>query len=224
MTYSIQIIKLFFAVDDHIFRIKQAEVIKNPWKIITLLGLFSVLVFTWMSVIGIGSSLISNGAVLLDPAEYELQKFWFIIGRVIYSLLFVLFILFLSSLLFYWVTKVPYKKLVLMQVVVLFVMLIERLLWIPLVVYAGLDWYVSPFSFGIMASYITDISFLIYFFGAISIFQIWIIGFQIKFLCKLSAIHKGWIWSTVILFHVILWTLTAVLAYADVHLMNRWFE
>ena len=224
MTYSINIIKLLFAVDDHIFRIGKAELIRTPWKVMLLLMLCSTLLYSGMAMLGIGSSPLSSGAVVLTTSEYEMQKLWFIIGRMIYSLAFVLFVLFVPSLIFYWVTKIQYKKLLLMQLVVLFVLLIERVLWIPFVVYFGLDWYVSPLSFGIIASYLTDIPFLIYLFGTISLFQLWIVAFQIKFLSKLSAIEKRWIWSTVILFNLAVWTLTAVVAFTDILMINRWFN
>lgn len=120
MIYQVQIFKLLFAVDDHIFRIGKAEQIRNPWKTISLLALLSVLIYTGASLLGIGSSTLSSGAVLLSAAEYEVYKFWFIIGRIMYSLALVGMVLFIPSLIYYWVTKIPYKKLLLMQVVVLF--------------------------------------------------------------------------------------------------------
>lgn len=224
MIYQVQLFKLLFAVDDHIFRIGKAEQIRNPWKKISLLALLSILIYSGASLLGIGSSTLSSGAVLLSAAEYEVYKFWFIIGRIIYSLALVGMVLFIPSLIYYWVTKIPYKKLLLMQVVVLSIMLLERILWIPLAIYFGLDWFVSPFSLGIIASYLTDISFLIYLCGAASLFQLWIILFQIKFLSRLSDIHKGWIWSTVILFHLATWTVTAVIALTDMHMINGWFN
>ncbi|WP_026907657.1 hypothetical protein [Paucisalibacillus globulus] len=224
MTYSINLFKLLFAVDDHIFRIGKAELIRTPWKVILLLMLFSTLIYSGMGLLGIGSSSISSGAALLTASEYEMQKLWFVFGRMIYSFLFVLFILFVPSLIFYWVTKIQFKKLLLMQLVVLFVLLVERVLWIPLVVYFGLDWYVSPLSFGIIASYFTDIPFLIYLFGTISIFQLWVVGFQIKFISKLSATQKGWVWATVILFNLTVWILSAVVAFTDTLIINRWFN
>lgn len=223
MTYSLQLIKLFFAVDDHIFRIGKAEEVKRPWKVVAFLCVLSVIVYTGMAVLGIGSSALSNGAVLLDSAEYELRKFWFIIGRAIFSLVFVLLVIFVPAFIFYWITKIPFKKLILMQLPVLFVLLVERLIWIPLVVYVGLDWYVSPLSFGIIASYLTDIPFLVYLCGAVSLFQLWIISFHIRFLSRLSNVHKGWIWSTVLLFHIAVWSVTAVVTFTDVHLVKGWF-
>ncbi|MFS0675138.1 hypothetical protein AB1K81_18315 [Ornithinibacillus sp. 179-J 7C1 HS] len=224
MIYQVQLIKLLFAVDDHIFRIGKAEQIRNPWKTVVLLGLLCLVTYSGMGILGIGSSALSSGAVLLTASEYELSKLYFIIGRMIYSTAFVLFVLFIPSLIYYWVTKIPFKKLLLMQVVVLFIMLVERILWIPLAVYAGLDWFVSPFSLGIIASYLTDVTFLIYLCGAVSLFQIWIVIFQIKFLTKLSGIHKAWIWSTVILFHLAVWSVTAVLAFTDLYMIDGWFN
>lgn len=224
MIYSLQLFRLLFAVDDHIFRIGKAEEIKRPWNLIAVLSLVTVAIYVWMAMLGIGSASLSSGVALADPSAYELNKLWFSVGRAIYSLVFVAFILLVPSLLFYWVTKVPFKKLLLMQIVVLFVLLVERLLWIPLSVYADLAWYVSPLSFGIIASYVTDIPFLIYLLGSISLFQLWIIGFQLRFLTKLSSVHQAWVWSAVILFHLVVWTVTAVVTHTDVHLLNRWFE
>ncbi|MUK90787.1 hypothetical protein GMD78_20755 [Ornithinibacillus sp. L9] len=224
MTYSVHLIKLFFDIDDHVFRIGKAEKIKNLWKLAFLLSSFSIFIYAGMGLVGIGTDMISNGAVWLTPAEYELRKFWFIIGRIAFAITLALGIIFIPSFLFYLITAIPYQKLIIMQLVVLFVMLLERIIWVPLVVYAGLDWYVSPFSFGIIASYLTDMSFLIYLFGSVSLFQLWIIWFQIKFLGKLATIHKGWIWLTVLVLHISLWLVTALLADADVHLIGGWFE
>ncbi|GGA88018.1 hypothetical protein [Ornithinibacillus halotolerans] len=224
MTYSINLIKLLFAVDDHIYRIGKAELIRTPWKVMFLLLFLSLFVYSGMAMLGIGSQAISSGATIYTQSEFEMQKLWFIIGRIIYSLLFFLFVLFVPSFIFYLVTKIPYKKLLLMQTVVLFVLLLERVIWIPLVVYFGLDWYVSPLSFGIIASYLTDISYLIFLFGSISIFQLWIVGFQIKFLKNLSATDNRIIWATVILFNAIVWVVTALVAYTDNLMVNRWFN
>ncbi|GIO28737.1 hypothetical protein J43TS3_33480 [Ornithinibacillus bavariensis] len=223
MTYTIQLFKLLFAVDDHIFRIGKAEVVKIPWRTIFILSLFGIIVYAVMGAFGIGTSPISSSVSLVNPAEFELRKLWFVFGRVLYAVSFVLFILFIPPLIFYTVTKIPFKKLLVMQVVVLFVLLLERIVWIPIHILIGLDWFVSPFSFGIIASYVTDQNFIIYFFGSITLFQIWIMVFQVKLLTRLSGIHKGWIYSLVILFHIAIWTVTAVLAFTDILIINRWF-
>ncbi|GGB49260.1 hypothetical protein GCM10011409_28580 [Lentibacillus populi] len=176
-----------------------------------------------MALLGIGSDFISSHATALNATEYELSKLGFVIGRGLYAILLTAIILFLSALIFYSITGIPFRKLIIMQQVVLLMMLVERVLWIPLMLYWGLDWYVSPLSFGIIASYFTEYQWIIYFFGAISLFQLWIIGFQVKFLRYLSPIKRRWIWLTVILLHIFYWAAAASLALIDNHLVRGWF-
>lgn len=223
MTYSINLIKIFFAMDDHLFRIRKAEKIHQLWKTSAILILISMVVYGWMAYLGIGSDLVSKGAVGLTPEAYEASKFWFLIGRVIYAVFLALLILFVPSLLFYLLTEIPYQKLLIMQQTVLVVMLIERMIWIPLVLLIGLDWHVSPLSFGIIASYATDVPWAIYFFGAISLFQLWIIWFQVKFITSLVSMKKQWIWLNVILLHFLGWALTALITFADTYIVSGWF-
>lgn len=210
-------------MDDHIFRIRKAEKIRRLWIVSALLTFISVLVYIWMAYLGIGSDFISRGAVGLSPETYEAGKFWFLIGRAIYAVFIAVLVLFLPSLLFYLLTEIPYRKLMIMQQVVLVIMLIERLIWIPFMLLGGLDWYVSPLSFGIIASYVTGISWVIYFFGAISLFQLWIIWFQVKFITSLVPMRKRWIWLNVILLHVLGWAVAALIAFADTYIVSGWF-
>ncbi len=221
--YTINLFKFFFHMDDHIFRIRKAEKINHLWKMCALLAFISLVIYVWMAYLGIGSDIISRGAVGLMPGVYETEKVWFLVGRAIFGVLFAIIILFLPSLLFYLLTEIPYHKLLIMQQFVLAVMLIERLIWIPLMLFIGLDWYVSPISFGIVASYITGTSWVIYFFGAISLFQLWIIWFQVKFITALVPMRKRWIGFNVILVHVLGWALTALIAFADTYIVSGWF-
>ena len=223
MTYNVNVLGFLFSSDDHLFRIKKAEKIHKLWKTSILLILFSIVVYTWMAMLGIGTDMISQSAVQGSQLEYEQSKFWFIIGRMAYAVLFACIILFLPSLLFYLLTGIPYRKLLIMQQIVLFVMLIERIIWIPLVTFIGLDWYVSPLSFGIIASYLTEVPWVIYFFGAITIFQLAIIWFQVKYLNMFSSIRKRWIWVNVIGLHFLFWIVAALLAYADTYIVSGWF-
>ncbi|CDQ41359.1 MULTISPECIES: hypothetical protein [Virgibacillus] len=223
MTYRSNVFKFLFSTEDHLFRIKKAEKLHNLWKMNSLLLLSAVILYAWMAYLGIGTNFLSNGAVGLTPLEYEQQKFWFLIGRVLYALLIAAFILFIPSLIYYAITGIPYQKLVILQQVVLLVMLLERLIWIPLALFNGLDWYVSPLSLGIIASYLFDHAYPIYFFGAISLFQIWIIWFQVTFIGYLSEIKKRWLWVIIVGLHIFYWALAALLAFADQYIINGWF-
>ena len=224
MNYQPNVFKFLFSIKEHLFRIRKVEDMKPIWKSNLLLVVLSMLIYMWMAFLGIGSNLISEDAVILGALGYESSKFWFIIGRLVFGLLFALFILFVPSYLFKLLTDIPYKKLVVMQQVVLLIMLAERLLWIPLMLFAGLDWYVSPLSFGIIASYLTEHAWIIYFFGAISIFQLWIIGFQAHFLRYLTTvIEKHWLWLSVIFLHLVGWGMATIFTIADQYTISGWF-
>ncbi|WP_430789214.1 hypothetical protein VBD025_03140 [Virgibacillus flavescens] len=224
MTYHFNLIKFFFPIDDHLYRIKQSEKIYNMWKVTGLLLLVSMIIYGWMASLGMGSDLLSNGAVTLSGTQYEHNKLWFVIGRILFAVLLTALILFVPAFIFHKVTDIPYQKVVIMQQVVFVVMLIERIIWIPIFVNFGLDWYVSPFSFGIIFSYLTEANWPVYFFGAISLFQIWIIWFQIKYLSYLSSIKKHWIWINVIALHVFYWLIAAFLTYYDSLMISGWFK
>lgn len=224
MNYQPNFFKFLFSINDHLFRLRQAEAMSPIWRSNSLLILLSMLIYLWMAFLGMGSNLISGDALVLGALNYEASKFWFVIGRLLYGAFFASFILFVPAYLFKLLTDIPFKKLVVMQQVVLFIMLVERLLWIPLMLFAGLDWYVSPLSFGIIASYITDHSWAIYFFGAISIFQLWIIGFQVLFLKSMTTgIRERSLWLSVIFLHILWWGLAAIFSFTDQSIISGWF-
>ncbi|MCA1023924.1 MULTISPECIES: hypothetical protein [Halobacillus] len=219
MTYSVHLIKLFIRRDDHLFKLNEAEKLKNVWNLLFFLLALTLLTFVWTAWLGLGTDAISANMTELTRADYELRKAWFLIGRAAYGLLFFLFLLFISSF-FYWLfNHVSYKKLIIVQMNVLLVMLLERITWVPLMVYAGIDWYVSPLSFGVAASYFTSLEWVIYFFGSISLFQLFIIWYQVKCLSRLSRTKTGWIWTGVIFWHLLLWAGTSALAYYDLYLL-----
>ncbi|SEQ70424.1 hypothetical protein [Piscibacillus halophilus] len=216
--------RLFTDMDGQLFRIQKAEDIQKVWKASLLLFLASIAIYFWMAWLGMGTNLISQEFTSTTPDVYNAYKLWFIMGRALFAILLAVIILYLTSFYFYLFTKIRYKKLVIMQQVVLMMMLFERLLWIPLFVYLGLDWYVSPFSLGIITSYFTQHEWFLYFFGSITIIQIWIIAFQAKYLSRLSPMKIWKIWTLVIIWHLISYLIVATLGYFDEQLLVRWFE
>lgn len=219
MTYSIHLIKLFTSREDHLFKLNEAERLKNVWNLLFFLLSLTILTYVWTAWLGLGTDAISANMSDLNRVEYEMRKAWFLIGRAGFAILLFLFTLFISSFFFWLFNNVSYKKLFILQMNVLLVMLIERITWIPLMVYAGIDWYVSPFSFGVIASYFTSIDWVIYLCGAISIFQLFIIWYQVKCISWLSRTKIGWIWVGVVFWHMLLWAGTAALSKFDLYLL-----
>lgn len=223
MTYYARLFRMISQTKDESFRLNKAEEVKSIWKITVILSLISMVIYGIMAFLGVGSEEISKNGLLLSSADFEASKLWFVLGRMFYGLLFAAIVIFLPSLLFYLLTGVPYKKLIVIQHTALIVVLVERLLWIPLALFAGLSWYVSPLSFGIIASYITSIPWFVYFFGAISLFQLWIIYYQANFLAKYSDVRSRFVWLNVILIHFLGWVIASVIANVDSYIISGWF-
>lgn len=219
MSYHVQVAKLFFRREESLIKIQQAEQLLGFWKRIAWLSLFSMLIWAFLAWKGLGMDPISTVAADLSFAEYETVKLFFLFGRAIYGILIALVILFFTPLIFWIFTDIPYRKLVTVQMNVLFVMFLERLTWVFFVHYIGLDWYVSPLSFGIIASYITQIDWWIYFFGAFSVFQIWIMWFQSKAITNFSHIVKWKAWILIIGLHIFYWAIAATIAIYDLQLL-----
>lgn len=223
MLYRVNLLKFFFPIDDNLYRVREAETLKNVWKVFWLLVLLSVVVYGWMAGLGLGTQPISVNATAFSQLQYEMAKFWFVLGRIGFAVLFAVLVLLVPSFIFYLLTGIPYQKLLIMQQIVLFVLLIERILWIPLAVFWGLDWHVSPWSFGIIASYFTAKTWIIYICGTITLFQFWIIWFQARFISFLADVSRRWVWIGIIFLHILYWILAAALAVTDIHFIGGWF-
>jgi len=220
MTYRVHLLKFFFEMKGHFHQIRKAERLTHVWKWSFVLGFASILLYGWMAYLGIGSDMISSQHAEWTLPMYEGSKFSFLLGRLLFAVLLSCGILFLTALFFYSITDIPFQKLMIMQQVVLFIMLIERLLWIPFMVYLGLDWYVSPLSFGIIASYVTVHDWFIYFFGAMSLVQVWVVWFQIRYLTFMASIRKRWIVLAVVAIHVFYWAMAATLTSVGHYLLG----
>lgn len=221
--YRFNVIQFIIAMDEHMASIKKSEKVQHLGKIIGIFILSSMLIYGCMGYVGIGSGMLLKETLPFTPNVYESSKFWFLIGRILLGCLFALFILFVPTVIFRWLTGISFRKLMVMQLAVLFILLMERIVWFVLVMTAGLDWYVSPVSFGVIASYFTAKTWVVYFFGAISLFQIWVIWLQAKYMSGLLEDGKAIIWMSVIMIHLVEWCLVALLSFGGPYLIGGWF-
>ncbi|MCP3029757.1 hypothetical protein LF817_00225 [Halobacillus sp. A1] len=215
MTYKIQLFKLLFRRHDQLFVLRKAERIRRVWLSLLLLVMLTLLTYAAAAWIGLGTDPLSTGVNQLSRNDYEFHKVWFLLGRLLTGLTLMLGTIFLSTFIFWLLFDLPYKKMMVVQMSVWLIMLIERLTWIPFMVYLGLDWYVSPLSLGIIASYTTSLDWVIYFFGSVSLFQFIIIWLQIKSAIFISNSRKWWVVTGVIFWNLLLFAGTAALSYFD---------
>jgi hypothetical protein len=198
------------------YRLNEMEVLNGYRKNIFILFLLSALTFGFISFFGIGMDPLSRELTTLTPVAYELEKFMFLLGRIIAGLLYAAIILFVPAVIFWTISdEGEYRKLVIVQGLILLILLLERLTYIPLAIFFSLDWFSSPLSFGVIAQYITTKPWVIYFLGSFSLFKIWIFYIQYKGLKRLTQ-QKNWlIWTVILLTNLFFWAITAFLAYID---------
>jgi hypothetical protein len=198
------------------YQLKEMEALKGYRKRIFNLFLLSAFIFGLISALGIGMDPLSKELTKLSPPSYELEKFMFFLGRIIAGIVYAAIILFVPAVIYWTISeKGEYRKLVIVQALVLVILLLERLTYIPLSMIFSLDWFSSPLSLGVIAQYITAKSWVIYFLGSFSLFKVWIFYIQYKGLKRLTE-QKNWlIWTVILLTNLFFWSITAFLAYID---------
>ncbi|MGE6257905.1 hypothetical protein ACQKCU_08300 [Heyndrickxia sporothermodurans] len=214
MIYQSRIFHLF-KPKDTFFQLSRTEVIYGlKWRVFWLI-LFSTVIFTVEGLFGIGSTSISRSLTLDSKDIFEWHKALFVIGKVLSGIIYSVCILYIPSLFFSIFADVSYRKSVVIQAFVLFILLLEQISYILLVMIFNLDWYSSPLSLGVIGQYITSIPFIIALFGSLSIFKFWGIYIQYKGLCSLSEKNRLPLFLLVVIINFIFWGFTALLTYID---------
>ncbi|WP_017187475.1 hypothetical protein [Alkalibacillus haloalkaliphilus] len=220
--YQSYLYGLIKAPNEQLYRIEKQEVIRGQWKVQLSLIVLTVAVYILMASFGMGTNYLTYYIIEMTEAQFFTAQVWFVMGRVAYAILFALVMLYLISYYFHLLTKIPYKKALLLQQVVLLALIIERLLWVPLFTLYGLDWNGSPLSLGVIASYLTERDWLIAFFGSISVIQVWIVYFQIRYLHSLSTLSRGKVWTIVLSLNIFLWSMVSLMTYLNSTQLEGW--
>lgn len=197
----------------HSYQLKSAESLHGLWKRVIPLILASGLIFGMSAFFGIGSEYLSKKMTDLASEEYEMHKALFVIGQVLWGLVYATLILFIPAVLFWTLTDLEMDKLIAIQALVLVILLIEHLILIPLNLVVGLAEISSPFSLGVIGQYITANEIILYFLAAITLFKIWTIFIQYKYLKVLSDRGPKLILAVVVGMNIGFWLLSALLSF-----------
>ncbi|QQZ09185.1 hypothetical protein [Heyndrickxia vini] len=214
MVYQSRIFHLF-KPKTTFFQLGKAEVIYGLKMRLFLMILFSAVIFALEGLMGIGSTSISRTLTIDPKGVFEWHKALFVMGKILSGIIYSIGILYIAPLAFSVFADVSYRKLVVIQVFVLFILLIEHITYFPLVLWLDLDWYSSPLSFGVIGQYITTTPFLIALLGSLSIFKIWGIYIQYKGLCSLSEKKRVPLLILVIVVNLIFWGIISLLTDID---------
>ncbi|TFE04084.1 hypothetical protein [Jeotgalibacillus salarius] len=181
-------------------------------RYITAVFIAGLLIFGFGAVIGMGTQEWAGNFVLFYGLEYDLQRFYFFLGKLVQGLLYVSIVLFLPAV-FYWLMgkEVRFKQALALSLFPVIILLLEQLSYIVLMAWQGIDWYSSPFSWGVIGQLFIDQAWLVYFLGAISLFKFWVVYWQFMILRSITTL-KWWAAFLIILgLNILFWTATAAL-------------
>lgn len=205
MIYRVQLIKGLFRPNDRFYQLDHAEQIKGLWSRISLLIIISTALYFLSGLLGIQSESVSAYLANTNNAEIQGQKMWFTIGSTIWGFLYPLIILFLPALLFWIFLEIDFRKLVVLQSFVYIIYLIEFCLLILLNMTLAIPRDSSPFSLGVLAQYVTKNELVTSFFSFITLFQIWAISLQYKFLTQSSEKSPRFVLLLILAVTIALW-------------------
>lgn len=194
-------------------QLDKAEKYDGIWKKTVLLLIISLILSTISAYFGIGSEQLSKLIYETTPTEFATIKALFAIGQVVQSILVTTIIIFFPALIFWIFADIPYRKLVVMQLYVVSIFLIEKIITLPMQFYLGLDHASSPFSFGIIAQYLTEYELITNFFGEISLFSGWVILLQYKFLRVITDRSPKQILVIILSIQLFIWSVAALFSY-----------
>jgi len=209
----IHVLRGLFYPDLYTYKLRDSEYVPGVWKNTTMLVLFSGLIFGISAYFGIGSEYLSKNLTAVSRENYELQKLLFMIGQLIWGLFYGIAMIFIPALFFWTFSDIELKKFVTVQLYVMPVLLLEKVINIPLATGLGLIKTSSPFSLGVIAQYITNNDFIIYFLAAITLFKIWAIFIEYKYIKMLTGKRRGIVLLLVIGINLIFWLFSALFSF-----------
>jgi hypothetical protein len=210
---TIEVFRGLFNYNYYTYKLRDTERFPEIWKKTILFILLSGLIFGFSAYLGIDSEYLSKKLTSIPRTEYELNKFLFLAGQTLQGLVFGAIILFLPALFFWTVTDLEFKRLLTIQLFVIPILLLEKLLIVPMALYLGLTKISSPFSLGVIAQYITGNDFIVHFLAYISIFKIWAIFIEYKYLKAMTDKNPKIILLLILAIHLIIWLFAALFSF-----------
>ncbi|MEH7443443.1 hypothetical protein V7201_14130 [Bacillus sp. JJ1122] len=215
MNNRMPVLRGLFYPDLYTYKLRDSEYVPGVWKNTTMLLLLSGLIFGISAYFGIGSEYLSKKLTSISQENYELHKLLFMFGQIIWGLFYGAAMIFIPALFFWTLSDIGLKKFVTVQQFVLPILLLEKIIIIPLATTLGLIKTSSPFSLGVIAQYITGNDFIIYFLAAISLFKVWAIFIEYKYVKMLTGKKPGMVLLMVIGINLVFWLFSALFSFVQ---------
>ena len=181
----------------------KGETITGFWKKTILLLFLTILVSAVTAYFGIGNEILSKQLNESTNTEFEAAKSLFAGGQILWSLLAALLIITIPSLFFWALSDREWKKFIVVQLYVLTILLFEKVITALFTIFLGLPDLSNPFSLGVMGQTITDNNSILELLSQITVFKIWVIVLQYKYIRVLAERSRFFTALAVIGFNVI---------------------
>ncbi|WP_239430955.1 hypothetical protein [Sporosarcina sp. ACRSL] len=183
-------------------------------KRLLIVFLTGIVLFALREIWGMGTEGLTSLLTTMTTTDYIIARYASLAGTVIWSILYIAFHLFGVALILSTLTKIPYRKLVPLQLLVTGVLLMEKALLFIVFAIKGATVSLSFLSFGPLAVTVMENWYLILFMNQLSITSALIITLQYRFI-RAFVVDGKWrehLWILIGL-HVAMALVTAAIAY-----------
>ncbi|MBO1511805.1 hypothetical protein [Metabacillus bambusae] len=221
MTYEMKILKGLFQPGTSLYQLQRAETMTGVIPKLLLLYLVALISIAVSTYFGIGAETYSGTITEQNKAEFEAGKLLVFGGKLASSVLYTTLFIWLAALFFWIMLDISYLKAVIVQMFVFTIHLFEQAITVPILVLFDLNQVSNPFSFGVISQYLFKNEFWQHFFGSITLFHFLAISVLFYYLKNLSDRNKFGTLTVIVLFYLIIWMLTALMAYVEVPVIVR---
>ena len=188
----------------------QKSSVRGFGKRVVLVFLIGVFLFGFRSLWGMNTVSLTPYLTTMTTADYTHARFASLLGSIIWAVIYSSFHLFGFAYILSYITMIPFKKLLPMQLLMIALLLIEKGLVFLVFAMKGVTADFSFLSLGPLAATFLEQPFLILFFNQLTITTMLIIGYQYSFIQKFGEIiqRQRLLW-TLIWIHVLMALFTA---------------
>ncbi len=183
-------------------------------KRIFLVIVFGVCLFFVREIWGMNTESMTSLLVTMSTIDFTIARIASLVGEIIWSFIYMTFHLFGIAYLLSMITKIPFKQLIPIQLLVTALLLFEKALILLVFFMRGETANVSFLSFGPLAVTFLENEYLIYFLNQLTITTALIIALQLSFIRTYNEIsNRKHILFILIALHLIMALLTAAIGF-----------
>lgn len=192
----------------------QAGTMRNFNRRLLIVFLAGIALFALREIWGMGTEALSSLLMEMTTTDYIIARYASLAGTIFWSILYIAFHIFGVAFILSVLTKIPYRQLVPLQVLITGILLMEKALLFIVFAIKGETVSLSFLSFGPLAATVMENWYLILFMNQLTITSALIITLQYRFIRGFIAdgVRKRQLWMLIGL-HIAMALITAAVTY-----------